>query len=211
MVLASLTLGCLAQSQGWDDLRTLRKKYSVDVYEIDGRCFSGTIQGVTANGIVFTTDQWVQAQLVTREKAIDRKDILAIGAGHDVLFSSRSSWSDVEDVKPQHAELLHILTKAGRSLTGAPVAVSGTQLTLSVWGKKYEIRKSEIAAVDYVRQCPATSAGEYVAQEAPVLLLFSPDTWTRAAGISPKLHVRIYDMSLPEDDRKLTCRGDSWR
>ena len=188
------------------DLHTLKVKYSLDVYETNGQCRIGILEEVTPTKLVLAWSERVQGQQISHAEEIEGKDVLAVGTGHDLVYSGRSSWRDVQDAKPGHAERLLVITNTGQEWSGIVSGISDTDLTLSMVGKKQQIRKSDIRTVDYIRQRPQSDASEYLSEEAPGLLLFSPDTWARASGISPKLHVRIYDSLLPEDDRKLTCQ-----
>jgi hypothetical protein len=200
------TCAALAQSPSWEQLRTLEHDYSFTVFEKGGQCHdNAVIQEITPSEIVITWNEFVNGQSTIQTKRIGRATVLAVDAGHNIVYSGRSSWRDVRDARPGYGERLRVMTATGNKITGALAAVSDTGLTLSVFGRKHEISRSQIKTIDYLRQRPLSDSGEYIAQEAPGLLLFSPGTWVRVAGVSPKLAVRLYDSSLPQDDSELTC------
>jgi hypothetical protein len=91
-------------------------------------------------------------------------------------------------------------------MSGAVLAATDTQIVLKSFAATRPIAKQDIATVDYIRQKPVTDGEEYIAEEAPILLFFAPMTYVRAAGISAKLQVRIYDASKLEDDTALVCK-----
>jgi hypothetical protein len=72
-------------------------------------------------------------------------------------------------------------------------------------GGVLNLPKGGILTVDYLRQRPISDGAEYLIQEVPVLMLFSPDTWARAAHLEPRLSVRIFDASRPEDGPMPKC------
>ena len=195
----------IARSQNWNELETLRRNYTTPVFSRDGACHIATLQEVTSRSLTILWQEPENRQMVARSQQISKQDILSVGNAHEVLYSGRSSWRDVQDAKPAHGESLDVTTVTGESYSGSVHAISTTELTLGVRGRKKTFEKSNIRTVTYVRQRPYSDSEEYLAQEAAYLMFFWPDTWRRAAGLGPKLHVMLYDSSLPEDDSELKC------
>ncbi len=197
-----------AQSRSWDELQTLKHNYEMEVFQKDGQCNTGVTEKVTPTSLVVTFygKELANGRVDRQTKEINKSDVLALGSGHNILYSGRSSWIDVGEAKPSHAEWLSVTTTGGEQINGSVIAITDSALSLSVMGRERSIPKSEAKTIDYVRQRPFTQNGDYLWREAPELLIFSPDVWLRSAGVSPKLHVRLYDSALPEDDGTHPCR-----
>jgi len=192
-----------AQTSGWDALRTLQNRYELQFYKVDGSCRYAQIVKFTTSSVTIRWSQNAQETLIPGQ-------ILMVGAGHDVVYSGRSSWYDVREAKPGHAERLEIQTKAGRRYAGSLVSSSDDQIVLRHAGQQTTLTKAEIATADYISQKPPTDGQAYMSQEAPYLELFDPDVWMRGLGLSSKLRIRLYDSSKPQDDRPLSdCRNET--
>jgi hypothetical protein len=198
----------LAQSRSWSELQTLKHNYEMEIFQKNGQCHTGVIDKITPSSLVAVLygKELANAQLAKHTQEINKDDVLALGSGHNIVYSGRSSWIDVREAKPAHAEWLSVRTIGGEEIKGSVDSISDSELVLNVFGSKRSVPKSQIKTVDYVRQRPMSEDEEYFAQEAPELLPLSPDYWLRAAGLSSKLHVRLYDSSLPEDNSAHPCQ-----
>ena len=96
--------------------------------------------------------------------------------------------------------------KDGERYSGKPISTTDTTIVLNTLTQTKTLTKQDILTVDYVRQKPLTDDEEYLAQEAGFLLLFSPMSYVRAAGVSLKLDVHLYDASKPEDNSEVICK-----
>jgi hypothetical protein len=191
-----------ARDDGWENLRRVSEKASLTFMRKDGSCEVGTILKVEPTKVTVKTN-------AVAPIGIDKPGLLLVGEGpgpHDLIYSGRSSWADVVGAKPSHAESLVVTMKNGKSHTGKPVSASVDAIVLRALAGAETLPKGDISRVTYVRQKPLTDGEEYIGQEAPFLMLFSPMTYVRAAGISLKLDVPLYDASAPEDDSALKCQ-----
>jgi hypothetical protein len=165
----------------------------------DGTCVDGPISNITPKAV---TVQPLQKPPVT----ILRADLLQVTQEDAVLFSARSSWSDVETVQLSPHESFTVKTRKGQLIQGRPLSVSDKGLVYKwfLWLKK-RYPKDQIVAVDYLRMKPASPAFDYFTQEAPALLFFYPEFYDRLAGLEGHVPVRLYDVLLHEDNAPLKC------
>jgi len=186
---------------GWKNLDRVSHSSSLAFIKRDGSCERGTVLKV--DGTEVTVKRYGQNPVTIR-----RQDLYQGGEGgpNNLVYSERSSWSDVIGAKPGHAESLLLGMKDGKRYNGKPVSTTGTTIVLTTLTATETLAKQDILTVDYVRQKPLTDGEEYIAQETPFLLLFSPMSYVRAAGVSLKLDVRVYDASKPEDNSEVICK-----
>lgn len=186
---------------GWNNLSRVSHSSSLTFIKRDASCESGTV--LKADGTSVTIKRY-QRPPVT----IPKQELLQAGEGgpHNLVFSGRSSWSDAINAHPGHAESLLIVMKDGERYSGKPISTTDTTIVLNTLTQTKTLTKQDILTVDYVRQKPLTDDEEYLAQEAGFLLLFSPMSYVRAAGVSLKLDVHLYDASKPEDNSEVICK-----
>jgi len=183
----------------WNNLSRVSHNSSLTFIKNDGACEHGTVLKVDTSSV--TVNRSPQNPVT-----IQKVDLLQVGEGgpHNIVYSSRSSWSDVMAAQPGHAETLLITMKDGEKYNGKPVSTTDTMIVLKSLTRSTTLMKQNVVTVDYVRQKPLTDGEEYFAQEAGFLLFFSPMTYVRAAGASLKLDVRLYDASMIESNSKVT-------
>ncbi|WP_353072960.1 hypothetical protein [Tunturiibacter gelidiferens] len=199
-VMPTRAQGIPGNDSGWMNLSRVSHNSSLMFIKKDATCERGAVLKVDASSVTVT-------RFEKKDVTIQIGDLLQVGEGgpHNLVFNARSSWSDVIGAKPGHAEALSITKKDGTKYTGRPVSVSGTEITLKSLARTETLAKADIATIDYIRQKPLTDSEEYLLQEAPYLLLFSPKSYVVAMGLSPKLDVRLFDASKPEDNSKVGC------
>lgn len=186
---------------GWNNLSRVSHSTSLTFIQKDGACEYGTVLKV--DGTHVTIERYGKNPIT-----MQKTDLLQVGergGSHNAVYSGRSSWTDVISAEPGHAESLLIATKGGTKFNGKPISITDTAAVLKTLTGTETLTKQDISTVDYVRQKPLTDGEEQLAQEAPILLFFSPMSYVRAAGASVKLKVRLYDASLPENNSALTC------
>lgn len=185
----------------WKKLGNLERSNPYTFVLRDGTCQTGKIRGVEETRIILESGAEVQ-----------KPNVLWVGEGmspHEVLYSGRSSWSDVRHVEPGRLEALNVRLKSGKSMQGPVVTASESQITIKHYGRSVRIAKDEVAEVEYVRFKPVSEAHRYFAQEAAGLQLLDPKAWQYLLRIDALLPVRLYDASMPEDNSPLKCDHDS--
>ena len=210
MTRLSLTVGCLAfalclrasdTDAEWQGLGTVERSNTYTIVLRDGTCQRGKIQKVEPEKLTLESGNTVM-----------RSDIVYVGEGvspHEILYSGRSSWYDVKEVKPGPSENLELRLKSGKSMRGSVIHASDSDLTMKRFGRAVTISKQDIAEVDYVRFKPVSESHRYVAREAPELEFLDPKWWQYLLRIGALQSVRIYDSAIPEDNSPLSCKNDA--
>jgi hypothetical protein len=163
----------------------------------DGTCQSGKIQKIEPDKLILESGNTVQSS-----------DVLCVGEGmspQDILYSGRSSWYDLKEVKPGPRETLAIRLKTGKSINGPFISASDSDLTIKRFGHTAKIPKQDITHVNYIRLKHVSWAHLYFAQEAAGLQFLDPKVWQYLLRINALLSVPIYDSAIPEDDSPLSC------
>jgi len=182
---------------GWLKLGAIERSNTYFFILRNGTCQRDRIQNVQPDKIELASG-----------KGLMRSDLIYIGeslSAHDVLYSGRSSWVDVKNVRTVMTESLEIRLKSGRSLSGSLVRASDSDLSLRRFGRSIKIPKLEIAQVNYVRFKPVSERHKYLAQEAPELEFLDPKWWQYLLRVDALQSVRIYDAAIPEDNSPLAC------
>jgi hypothetical protein len=186
---------------GWRALETAEKGNRYTIVLRDGTCQNGKLQKVEPKKITLESGNTVM-----------RSDVIYIGENispHDILYSGRSSWYDVKEVKPGRSESLDIRLKSGKSMRGSVMHASDSDLTVKRFGRAVTIAKKDIAQINYVRFKPVSESHRYLAQEAPELEFLDPKWWQYLLRIDALQSIRIYDSTIPEDNSPLSCKGDA--
>jgi hypothetical protein len=184
---------------GWQKLGTLERNNTYTILLRDGTCQHGRIQKVEPDKLTLKSGN-----------TIVRSDVVYVGEGlspHEILYSGRSSWYDVKEVKPGSWENLEIRLKSGKSMKGSVISASDSDLTIKQFGHAIKILKQDIAQVNYIRLKPVSETHRYLAQEAPGLEFLDPKWWQYLLRIGALQSVRIYDATIPEDNSPLSCNN----
>jgi hypothetical protein len=96
----------------WNNLSRVSHNSSLTFIKNDGACENGSVLKVDTSSV---TVKLSEQNSVTIQKV----DLLQVGEGgpHNLVYSSRSSWSDVMAAQPSHAETLLITMKDGENTT----------------------------------------------------------------------------------------------
>lgn len=138
-------------NDGWDAVTHLNRNASFTFVDRNHTCASGKIKAANDRKVT-----------VSRQHAPDvdiaRTDLVRITSGGlapGVVFSGRSSWSDVVRIVGRrfHPDIA-VVTKSGEEYKGKLLTASETGLTIEHAGKKSDIKKSEVSKVSYVRPKP---------------------------------------------------------
>jgi hypothetical protein len=120
-------------------------------------------------------------------------------AGHDPIYSGRSSWFDLQHAEPNKYEHIRLEFKSRLTRNCHTFSASGDQATCD----GTQIGKSEVARGYYVRLAPASEWEHHVVRENVPLL--APRLWFNLA-LFPRITVLLYDAALPEENFKVECR-----
>ncbi len=187
---------------GKDSLESVTHSSSFKFVERDGACVYGKISKADATSI---TVQPFEKPPITLHK----DDLLQVSQGNALLYSARSSWTDVSATPVYPREALVLGLKSGKHVKGKPTKTTSDSITLKHGLSTTLYPKSEIATVDYMRVKPATDAFMTILGEAPWFLLLDPEFYYRATGLPGSIQIRLYDATKPEDDTPVACT--SWR
>jgi hypothetical protein len=100
-----------------------------------------------------------------------------------------------------------VLTRDDKRHKGKIVKVDEHSVVMAYWGRREKLRKEEISEVYYIREAPLSAGAEYAAQEA---LFIVPELWSYVLHIPPKIRVRVFDASQPENDSAMGCPDRGW-
>lgn len=193
----------------WSNLKLIRHDNTYTFAMRGGACVSGQIAAVTGDTVdveVLNVSTLGAKGARSSMVRIKRQDLICVKDGtspNDIVYSGRSSWSDVLGIRGIFAgEYLLLVTKTGKEKKGKLLAGSLRELRLKRWGKSTEIAKSDVSMVYYVRTRPPSESVVWSEQE---MFLFDPRLWPYMLGVAPKMKVLLYDASQPEDDRPILC------
>ena len=182
----------------WDVLKVVTHRTTYGFVLRDGTCTTGRIGSVTADSIKISEP---------KPLTLKRSDVLRVSDGqhaYDVVYTARSSWSDVAAVPPKETEYLRVLTTDGKRYEGEAAHVTDAGIALNKRGKMFMIEKSDIARVYYVRLKPLSDSARYSDEEHFPL---NPELWPYFMNIGVHMDVLLYDASLPEDNSTVACRA----
>lgn len=205
-----LPIALAADKDPWTQLGAIARDNLYTIAVRSGRCEQGYITNLDGSSLTISTDLPPTRKTASHghDVAILRSDIIRIGDGteiHNIIYSGRSSWVDVQASPVGPREHLMVALKSGRQVNIAPVATSASDLTFKSAGKSVIVRKLDISRVFYVRLKPLPDTYRFLAQEAPYLLLFSPKTWQNALKINAMMSVLLYDSTVSEDNSLVPC------
>ncbi len=197
LLIASTCAG--AQSPA-DPLQKTGESSTLTFVMKDGACVRGTV--------VKADSASVRVQPL-KQKALDlrRDELLQVSQGNALVFSARSSWSDVLSAHLYPREALVVVTKSGKTIKGTVVNAGSAGISIRHGLTTSNLPKLEVSTVDYLRWKPASDGFNLALEEAPWALIFYPEFYGRAAGVEGRVTVRLYDSSQPEDDSKLSRKA----
>lgn len=197
---AALPFSTPARAQSKNgDLSQITHERTLTFMTRDHQCTRGTIEKTDAQSVT------VQQQGATT-KTFLKKDLLFVGENfqsRNILLSGRSSWYDVTNDLPEAHEHFLITLKSGEKISESKVKASSVTLALGSGRHPRVIAKPEIATLEYVRYLPYT---DRVADQYQGLNFFQPTFYREKLGHMPTIAVKLYDVTLPQDDTALYCK-----
>lgn len=187
-----------AAQSSQDTLNHVSRFSTFTFFKRDGTCLYGTI--AKADAATITVNQVNQSSTI-----LNRGDILQISQGDALLLSARSSWADVASTPVNSSEALVLSLKNGHKAKGKPLKVMPQSITLKHDFVATTYPKGEIATVVYLRVKPESNNFDYLLEEAPFLVFFTPEFYWRSAGLEGRIPVLLYDASKPENNTPLKC------
>jgi hypothetical protein len=180
----------------WDNLKQVTHRRSYGFALRDGTCVTGKIVSVAADSVKIN---------LPSPATLERSDVVRVSDGnhvYDVVYSGRSSWSDVVGIPPNARSYLRVVTKDDNQHEGAAAQVGDSEITLDKKGKPEKIQKGDVARVYYVRLKPLSDSARYSDEEHFPL---NPELWPYYWNIGVHMPVLLYDSSAPEDNSKIVC------
>jgi hypothetical protein len=199
LVLSLRVLGA-TKADPWENLMRVTRHRAYTFVDRESNCVTGQILDVTERSVTIMIPG-------AKSTTIERKNALRVIDGHhlfDVIYSGKSSWSDVEGLPPKTKEQVRVLTKDGREYEGKLVSTSDAEMTLIQTTGNMKLIKEDIAQVYYVRYKPLSEGAEHSAQE---MFVVDPRLWPHFFNISARFPVLLYDSSIPEDDSPVQCKN----
>ncbi len=187
-----------------DVLRHVTHRTSYIFADRDFHCVVGKIAAIRGAAV---TIRPAQGAAVT----IDGSKLLRVTESvraADVVYSARSSWSDIEAIPVSSRESVRVSTKSGKTYEAHLLKVTVESMTLLPGSKSLEIPKGDVLTVDYLREKPATDSAKHSAQE---LFVLNPELWPHFLRLSGIVAVRLYDSRRPEDNSPIRCANDPWQ
>jgi hypothetical protein len=172
----------------------------------NGTCVTGKIQSVNPDSMLVVNSNEGSSTVRYSKARVTRLDVLQIKDGLkqcDILYSARSSWSDVQSVPSSSREYLSVTLKSGSSIEGKPTSATDSQLSIKKFNAVSDIAKTDIAFVHYIRikPAPADLVREFPAE------FFDPRIWPYILNVGVHMQVLLYDSTLVEDNSVLQCPG----
>jgi hypothetical protein len=193
------------ESDSWNNLKQLSHHATFTFTEKDRNCAIGFVKSVADMSV---TVKLKDGKMMT----IQRPDLLRVTRnwyGGPMLFSGRSSWSDVTALA-KYLQQLHprviVETKAEPKEEGTLIGASNEGLTLQSHDKTMDVRKSEVVRVTNIVPKPVSDSAAYADDELVLFKVFDPELWPALFGMQGSINVPLFDVSLPEDNSQVTCR-----
>ncbi len=217
VILVAIQHGALAQKPGssdpWALLQKLTRKATYQFMLRDQHCLSGRIVRATPAEVVVTLS--TPGPSGEKFRSIPRRDLLRLSSAGTILYSGRSSWSDLISLHLRQREHLKVLTPSGKILKAEPPQRTNTadpgiatDLELRVEGGAggvQTISKVQVSRVYFVAQKPYTDGQAYALDELGPLLIFDPDAYQYWLHLEKYVDVLLYDASVPEESGVLNC------
>jgi hypothetical protein len=225
-----LTICCLfvsiyasgaTQDDSWQNLRHITRERYYTVLDRKSDCVTGHI--TTANDYVVTL------KLPDGTSAtFDRDKVLRVSVSQaapyfpshvqadiakvtDIVYNGKSSWRDLKAIAALEkfrlaGQPVRIVKTDGKTYEGLLSSISDTELQLEQASGRVAVAKADVAQVYYLRYKPLTDSEKYSAQED---FWIDPRLWPYYLHLVPKMRVRLYDSSLPEDNTPVRCENEA--
>jgi hypothetical protein len=187
----------LAQESS-DSLSHISRSSTLTFVEQDGTCIYGPIAGADATKVEVRP-------FGKPPVTISRSDLVQIRQGDALIFSAVSSWADVEKTPVYPRESLVLKLASGKVVQGKPAKVTPDTLALKHGLITTNYKKADVVTVDYLRSKPESDGFDYFSQEAPGLLFFYPEFYSRLIGLEGRIPVRLYDVTKPQEAALPKC------
>jgi len=219
--IVSFCASAAAADDSWQNLKHVTPERYYTVVDRKSNCITGHM--IKANDHEFTL------KLPNRTSAtFDRANVLRVsvsqaapylpprvqadvGRVYDVIYNDKSSWPDLKGLAAQEkfgvaGQAVKVVKKDGQTYEGRLFQISDSQIEIDRTGGKLEIAKGDVAQVYHLRPKPLTDSEKYSTQED---FWIDPRLWPYYLHLVPRLPVRLYDSSLPEDNAPVRCENDS--
>lgn len=201
-----------ARRDTWRVVSQLPHRTSFTFLEHDRTCHFGQVESVSDQRVIINTGK--------SKVPIDRSNLLYVQRGHIgdpygrllMMYSGRSSWSDVLEFMPplrRNPSLvvrIAIATISGKSWKGTLADATDAEILVrDSFGKETQVPKSTVSRVDYIQSKPLSDNQEFDWEELAMLRIFDPALYPRLFHAGDTIPIRLYDRALMQDDSLLEC------
>jgi hypothetical protein len=190
------------RDEAWNSLSHVTHRRMLTFATQEGsKCLEGKLHSVSDKAITIKTKGGDMVSIPSAELV----RVMDGFSARDILYSSRSSWADVGELKginERSPEYVRIITITGKTHKGKISGVTDSEVTLKDGEHVTTVSKSNVARVIYVRLKPVSDAAQYDAQERVYL---NPELWPYLLKIGPTMDVTVYDSSIPEYTGLASC------
>jgi hypothetical protein len=187
----------------WDAVAGIDRRASLTFVDRNRNCVDGKIKHEDTRAVTVMRRNAL-------ESTLERTNVLRISSGGwagGVVFSGRSSWSDVVRIVGRrfHPDIA-VAMKSGEEYKGKLLSASDTVLTVKSSKKKTIINKGDVSTVSYIRPKPRSDSADYANDELAWMKVFDPQLWPRLLHLRSSMSIRLYDTSLTQDDSSIICK-----
>lgn len=193
----------LKNTDSWKNLRKVTRGRNYTVVPRTGECITGKLGAVKADYLTLKL-------LKGKQVRVEKRDILRVTTGDEyIVYSGRSSWSDVRTYSSYPTEAVMITTRTtGQRYVGKIASLSNAAVTLSLPGGTVKLAKGRIATLSIISYTPLSYGNDYWAEECflPPVCMLNVGLWPRVLGYHLRIQVLLYDSSQPEKDSPIACK-----
>lgn len=187
----------------WDTVAGIDRRASLTFVDRNPNCMDGKIKQADNRTVTVLRRS-------APETTLERTNVLRISSGGwagGVVFSGRSSWSDVVRIVGRrfHPDI-DVAMKSGEEYKGKLLSASDRVLTVESLKKKKIINKSDVSTVSYIRPKPLSESAEYANEELAWMKVFDPQLWPHLLHLQSSMSIRLYDASLAQDESSIVCK-----
>ena len=158
----------------------------------NGSCVFGSIKQFDPANVTI-------AKLSNPPQVIPLSQIVQASQGDAIVFSTRSSWTDVVGTPVELGESMIVTLLSGQRVQARPKNMNRDSITFRRGSGTTQLKKADIASVDYVRLKPKSDTYLYQLREMSLMAVFDPRFYSRVK-LSP---IRLFDAQETEDNSQL--------
>jgi hypothetical protein len=216
------SVSCAGADDPWQSLKELPHNVGFVFIKRGMTCQYGQLKALVGQSVLVRTDR---SDVTFAKSSLIR---VRLGFGGQLVppsnpnlvlatvYSGRSSWADLIEFMPFRSKprsysnftvQMSVNTMTGKVRQGRLQQVTDSGITLAdAFGKETSIAKMDVSRVDYIRDKPLSDKQEVYWDELAMFRIFDPVLYPRLFHVGDKIPVRLYDISVPEDNSPVQCR-----